>query len=60
MPGCVGTKVMLRELAWVYMVVIVILLEFPSRDVLQVVNTGLVMEISNSSLIHMEAMKLIA
>ena len=31
---------MLRELVWVGMAVIAVMLEFPSRDVLQAVNAG--------------------
>ena len=41
MPGCMGTKMVLREAAWFCRVVIAIMLEFPSRDVLQAVDTGM-------------------
>lgn len=60
MPGCVGTKTMPRELVWVCMVLIAEMLDFPSRDVLQAINAGLVSRewTTYSSLIHVEATKL--
>ena len=41
MPGCMGTKMVPREAAWFCRVVIAIMLEFPSTDVLQAVDTGI-------------------
>lgn len=41
MPGCTGTKMMPRELVRVCVVVIAVIMKFPTRALLQTVNAGL-------------------